>query len=55
VEQAIVRHAARTWNVLAMYEVMTAFVIMHNMTDEPELDDIIHDQRCQLQAKLVKP
>jgi hypothetical protein len=30
----IVRHPARTWNVQTMYEVMIAYVIMHNIIVE---------------------
>jgi hypothetical protein len=41
---AIVRHPARTFNTIVMWEMMTACVIMHNMIIEDERDEGIHDQ-----------
>jgi hypothetical protein len=40
---AIILHPARTRSHGTMYEVMTAFVIMHNMIVKNEHDDILVD------------
>jgi hypothetical protein len=40
----IIRHPARTWSTEVMWEVMTAYVIMHNMIVEDVRDEGIHDQ-----------
>jgi hypothetical protein len=52
---AIVRHPAKTWSVQQMWEVMTAYVIMHNMIVEEERDDSIYDQGWDFQGELVAP
>jgi hypothetical protein len=41
---AIVRHPVRTRSTEVMWEVMTAYVMMHNMIVEDERDEGIHDK-----------
>jgi hypothetical protein len=52
---AIVRHPARTWSTEVIWDVMTAYVIMHNMIIGDECDDGIHDQGPEFQGKLIAP
>jgi hypothetical protein len=41
---AIVLHPTKAWSVQQMWEVMTAYVIMHNMIVEEEHDGSVYDQ-----------
>jgi hypothetical protein len=41
---ALIRHPARAWKTMTMWEVMPTCVIMHNMFVEDERDEDIHDQ-----------
>ena len=52
---AIVRHPARTWSSKKMWEVMTAYVIMHNMIVEDERPEDIGFQGFQYQGTNVVP
>ena len=52
----IVWHPARTWSKEMIWEVMTGYVIMHNMIFEDERDDEkLFDQGWVFQGQLVEP
>ena len=50
----IVRCLTRTWSTSTTWEVMTGYVIMHNMIVEDERDDNFYDQRWDYEGELVE-
>ncbi|XP_073354888.1 uncharacterized protein [Aegilops tauschii subsp. strangulata] len=51
----IVRNPALTWSTQKLWEVMTSWVIMHNMIMEDERGDSIYDQGFDFEGENVEP
>ena len=52
---AIVRHPARTWSKDTMGEVITVYVITHNMIVEDENDDSLYKEAWQFLVTWFSP